>query len=435
MPSDFPAPLKDLILQGWSKDPTERPQLDKFKSALNKMMGDDLQKSTSEKDQPAAFQTLTFDLGFEKTEKNKLALNKVVLGDDEKKNTSFAASRTKLETFINSKIAKNQQNAFQTSTFNLGSEKTEENKSALNKILRDGGKKSTSFAASKTKLEAFMNSKIAKDQDETFPPFKSNLGVEKIEENNSAYSLSGNKDNSREDLSNLRRETPKQISYVKTPSSVTPQETNKAKKGEAKNILHDQTIAIENNFLSQTADNFSPKVQNRISLFEDMSASNTLKKANERREKQSVVEELNKAQGISQGPEVPAPPPPTLPQLLQKQHQQQAQMKTSESKPEHQNDVKDDERGIFFCLMVRYQKAEKIYPNHFAFGYSFKFMTILNNYNTITVINNLLSEIFYPSDDDLSRMKYVGHTEKGIPSGNGIMTWKNGQTYKGCLQI
>ncbi len=37
-PSDFPSELKELVMQGWSKYPKERPQIQEFKSALNKML-------------------------------------------------------------------------------------------------------------------------------------------------------------------------------------------------------------------------------------------------------------------------------------------------------------------------------------------------------------------------------------------------------------
>ncbi len=38
MPSYFPSHLKELILLGWSKEPTKRPQLDDFKSVFNTML-------------------------------------------------------------------------------------------------------------------------------------------------------------------------------------------------------------------------------------------------------------------------------------------------------------------------------------------------------------------------------------------------------------
>ncbi len=587
VPSDFPAPLKDLILQGWSKDPKERPQLDTFKLALNKVMGDDLQQSTSERDQLVALQTSTFNLEVEKTEENKLNLRKM-LGNDEKKSTSFAASKTKVQTFKNSKEAKDQQAAFQTSRFNLevekteenkltlskmlgddekkstsfgasqtkvekfknskeakdqqkafptsksnvGNDKSEENKSALNKILVNEDNKSTSFAASKTKVETFMNGKEAKDQQAAFPTSKSNIGNYKTEENqltlrkmlvndekksttfaasrtrletfmnskeakdqqaafptskskvgndkteenkltlnktlvndenkgttfaasrtrletfmnskkandqekafptlkskigsekteenkftlskmlgdedsksasfvasktkleafmkskkanqqqrafltlkpnlgteteeyNSADSLSGNKDISPQVTSKVSREPPKWIRNVKTSSSIRPQETEKEKEAEAKQISVDQTLPEKSNFLSQTAENVSFKVQNRISQFEDMFASNTLKKTNDRREKQTVVEELSKAQEIKQealvspaptspptssSPPSPSLTPPALTQVLQQQHQQQAPMKAQKAKQEHHNTVtcNDIESGILF---------------------------------------------------------------------------------------
>ncbi len=36
--ADFPAELKELVIQGWSKDPKERPSIQEFKSAFNKML-------------------------------------------------------------------------------------------------------------------------------------------------------------------------------------------------------------------------------------------------------------------------------------------------------------------------------------------------------------------------------------------------------------
>jgi serine/threonine protein kinase len=38
IPSDFPSDLRELVIQGWSKDPKERPSIQEFKSALNKML-------------------------------------------------------------------------------------------------------------------------------------------------------------------------------------------------------------------------------------------------------------------------------------------------------------------------------------------------------------------------------------------------------------
>ncbi len=38
IPSDVPAELKELVVQGWSKDPKERPPIQEFKSELNKML-------------------------------------------------------------------------------------------------------------------------------------------------------------------------------------------------------------------------------------------------------------------------------------------------------------------------------------------------------------------------------------------------------------
>ncbi len=41
IPSNFPSELKEVVNQGWSKDPKERPPVQKFKSALNKMLTGD----------------------------------------------------------------------------------------------------------------------------------------------------------------------------------------------------------------------------------------------------------------------------------------------------------------------------------------------------------------------------------------------------------
>ncbi len=38
VPLDFPVDLKELVFQGYSKEPTERPALEDFQSALNKML-------------------------------------------------------------------------------------------------------------------------------------------------------------------------------------------------------------------------------------------------------------------------------------------------------------------------------------------------------------------------------------------------------------
>jgi hypothetical protein len=38
IPSNFPSDLKELVIQGWSKDQKERPPIEDFKSALNKML-------------------------------------------------------------------------------------------------------------------------------------------------------------------------------------------------------------------------------------------------------------------------------------------------------------------------------------------------------------------------------------------------------------
>jgi hypothetical protein len=50
VPSDFPSDLKKLVTQGWSKGPKERPSIEEFKSAFNKML------SREEKDQSLTFQ-------------------------------------------------------------------------------------------------------------------------------------------------------------------------------------------------------------------------------------------------------------------------------------------------------------------------------------------------------------------------------------------
>ena len=38
VPFDFPVDLKELVFHGYSKEPTERPALEDFQSALNKML-------------------------------------------------------------------------------------------------------------------------------------------------------------------------------------------------------------------------------------------------------------------------------------------------------------------------------------------------------------------------------------------------------------
>jgi hypothetical protein len=38
IPSDFPSDLRELVIQGWSKDPKERLPIQNFQSALNKML-------------------------------------------------------------------------------------------------------------------------------------------------------------------------------------------------------------------------------------------------------------------------------------------------------------------------------------------------------------------------------------------------------------
>jgi serine/threonine protein kinase len=38
VPKDFPSKLKELVVRGCSKAPKERPQIEDFQSALNKML-------------------------------------------------------------------------------------------------------------------------------------------------------------------------------------------------------------------------------------------------------------------------------------------------------------------------------------------------------------------------------------------------------------
>jgi serine/threonine protein kinase len=40
MPEDFPSELKELVSQGYSKEPKERPELVHFQTALSKMLSD-----------------------------------------------------------------------------------------------------------------------------------------------------------------------------------------------------------------------------------------------------------------------------------------------------------------------------------------------------------------------------------------------------------
>jgi hypothetical protein len=41
IPSDFPSDLKELVIQGWSKDPKERPSIQEFETAMSKMLPKD----------------------------------------------------------------------------------------------------------------------------------------------------------------------------------------------------------------------------------------------------------------------------------------------------------------------------------------------------------------------------------------------------------
>ncbi len=38
IPSDFPSDLRELVIQGWSKDPKKRLPIQDFQSTLNKML-------------------------------------------------------------------------------------------------------------------------------------------------------------------------------------------------------------------------------------------------------------------------------------------------------------------------------------------------------------------------------------------------------------
>ncbi len=52
----------------------------------------------------------------------------------------------------------------------------------------------------------------------------------------------------------------------------------------------------------------------------------------------------------------------------------------------------------------------------------------------MTKCNNI-PELLYPSDDESYRLRYFGQLNNGIPSGHGIMTWKDGQIYKGIKTV
>ena len=62
IPSDFPSDLRELVIQGWSKDPKERLPIQDFQSALNKML------PREGKHQPLMFQ----DINFHKEKKEQL---------------------------------------------------------------------------------------------------------------------------------------------------------------------------------------------------------------------------------------------------------------------------------------------------------------------------------------------------------------------------
>ncbi len=50
IPLDFPSDLRELVIQGWSKDPKKRLPIQEFKSALNKIL------AIEGKHQPLMFQ-------------------------------------------------------------------------------------------------------------------------------------------------------------------------------------------------------------------------------------------------------------------------------------------------------------------------------------------------------------------------------------------
>ena len=48
IPQDFPTALKDLVCSGWSEKPRERPEIEKFKSALRQMIEHEEESGSSE---------------------------------------------------------------------------------------------------------------------------------------------------------------------------------------------------------------------------------------------------------------------------------------------------------------------------------------------------------------------------------------------------
>jgi hypothetical protein len=57
VPSDFPSELKELVMKGWSKDPKERPQIQEFMSALNKMLAQEERQSMVNDYPPSSSET------------------------------------------------------------------------------------------------------------------------------------------------------------------------------------------------------------------------------------------------------------------------------------------------------------------------------------------------------------------------------------------
>ncbi len=56
LPSNFPSDLKELVYQGYSKEPQERPHIKYFQSALNKML---LAEEHTEGIKPTTLQEMT----------------------------------------------------------------------------------------------------------------------------------------------------------------------------------------------------------------------------------------------------------------------------------------------------------------------------------------------------------------------------------------
>jgi hypothetical protein len=54
IPLEFPAALKNLIREGWSKKPGERPEIGKFKTALSLMLKQEKEKCLFDTDETAS---------------------------------------------------------------------------------------------------------------------------------------------------------------------------------------------------------------------------------------------------------------------------------------------------------------------------------------------------------------------------------------------